>query len=99
MQRLVYGGALLIGALVVIGGVYWAGRKSATVRITTYSQMMGGYLIDKDVTCPAKIGTGPDGKPTTIPGKLLGKVQVDLDLTNGKLKVVRNDPGQTPSCQ
>lgn len=91
-------GALLVGALAIVAGVYWAGRKSATPKITHYSQLVGVYVIDKEVTCPARVGTGPDGKPTTIPGKSLGKVQVDLDLTNGKLKVVRNDPGLTPSC-
>jgi hypothetical protein len=81
-----------------VGGVYWAGRKSATPKLTRYSQIMGGYLIDKDVVCPARTEPGPDGKPRVIPGRSLGKVQVDLDLTNGKLHVVRNDPGLTPTC-
>lgn len=97
MRRIQAAGVVVVTALTV-AGVYWAGRKSATPKITHYSQLVGVYVIDKEVTCPARVGTGPDGKPATIPGKSLGKVQVDLDLTNGKLKVVRNDPGLTPSC-
>jgi len=72
-------------ALAAIGGLFfWIGRRSAKAKVTKWSQLTGKYLIEQEVSCPN--------------GKKLGMVQVDLDLTNGKLRVVRNDPGKYPSC-
>lgn len=76
--------------LAVVGGAFFIGRKTAKPTVKMYSDLtmfISGkrtYLIDTDVKCPN--------------GRDLGKVQVDLDLTNGKLHVVRNDPGKEPSC-
>lgn len=72
--------------ILLLCGSYLFGKKSAKPKITMFSQLTGMYLVDKDIICPV-----PNGKN-------LGKVQVDLDLTNGKLRVVRNDPGKEPSC-
>lgn len=81
---------VVIGLLIflVVSSSFLFGRKigSAKPKITMFSQLTGNYLIDKDIVCP-----GPNGKN-------LGKLQVDLDLTNGKIRVVRNDPGKEPSC-
>jgi hypothetical protein len=30
--------------------------------------------------------------------KSLGVIQADINLTNGKVRIVRNDPGPLPSC-
>ena len=75
---------------VLVGGAFWIGRKTAKPTIKTYSDLTmfvsgkRAYLIDTDVKCAN--------------GRDLGQVQVDLDLTNGKLRVIRNDPGKEPSC-
>jgi len=77
--------ALTAAAIVICtGSAYWWGSHTAKPKIRWYSQMMGTYVIDREVTCPN--------------GKNVGRVQVDYDLTNGKWKTVRNDPGATPDC-
>lgn len=86
-------GLVLLVVLVVLGiflGGQYVGRRKARP-VEWLSQDLGGkYVIDFDITCPSK-----DGK---TPGKSLGKVQMDADLTNGKWRVVRNDPGKFPTC-
>jgi hypothetical protein len=67
---------------------YW-GRHTAKPRIVWFSDLATftgktQYLIDAEVKCPN--------------GKDLGRLQVDLNLTNGKIRIVRNDPGEYPSC-
>jgi hypothetical protein len=67
-----------------LGGAFWAGKKSAKPEIKTWHELTGKYLIDEEISCAN--------------GKKLGRVQVDLNLTNGKVRVVRNDPGKEPDC-
>lgn len=83
-------GAVVIGLLLaVMYGTYQYGRHTER-KITTFSQLVEKtqgrktYLIDTEIVCTN--------------GKDLGKLQVDLDLTNGKLHVVRNDNQLEPNC-
>lgn len=83
-------GVLIITALLgTFYGVYQSGRH-AERKLTTFSQLVEKtqgrktYLIDMEIVCTN--------------GKDLGKLQVDLDLTNGKLHVVRNDSQLEPNC-
>jgi hypothetical protein len=68
---------------------YSLGRHQES-KITTFSDLVQktqgrrSYIIDMEVTCSN--------------GKDLGKLQVDLDLTNGRLRVVRNDSKLAPNC-
>jgi hypothetical protein len=79
--------ALLVGGTLI--GVYKLGQKSEK-KITWFSELSERtrgqklYLIDTEVIC----GNGKD----------LGKFQVDLNLANGKIRIVRNDAGLEPSC-
>jgi hypothetical protein len=75
--------------LCAIGLSFFLGRHTAKPRIVWFSDLATftgktQYLIDADVKCPN--------------GKDLGRLQVDLNLTNGKIRIVRNDPGEYPSC-
>lgn len=69
--------------------MYKLGQHSAT-KVRWYSELtektMGQkiYPINVNIRC--------------MNGKDLGQLQVDLDLTNGKLRVVRNDPQNAPNC-
>jgi hypothetical protein len=83
--------SLGISSLAVLMFVaFFAGRKTASPTVKTFSDLSmfttgkRAYLVDTEAKCPN--------------GKSLGRVQVDLDLTTGKWKVVRNDPGKEPSC-
>ena len=75
--------------LAIMYGTYQFGRHTER-KITTFSQLIEKtqgrktYLIDMQVVCTN--------------GKDLGKLQVDLDLTTGKLHVVRNDNQLEPNC-
>lgn len=87
---------VIVAVLIVVGGVFLGGQyiglRKKQRPVEWFSQASGRYLINEDMRCPS-----PDGGKT--PGKLLGKIQADFDLTNGKWKVVRNDPGKWPSCE
>ena len=78
--------AAVVGAILALlmfeGGQYWGRRKPKPVE--WYSQLKGSYLIDEEYKCKN--------------GRALGRVQVDLNLTNGKFRVIRNDPGKWPYC-
>jgi hypothetical protein len=82
-------GLALLG-LAILMGSFFLGRHTVRHQVIWFSDInpyLGGqraYLIDIPVKCAN--------------GKDLGKIQVDLNLTNGKLRVVRNDPGKEPSC-
>ena len=91
--------ALLLLTIIAVFS-FWFGRRTARPTVRTLSDLqlaVGGqrhYWIDTDVKCPDV----RDSAGKIQPGKNLGKLQVDLDLTNGKLRVVRNDAGKEPSC-
>jgi hypothetical protein len=74
---------LLVAVALVLGGMY-AGRKTYKPSVRWLSQLSGEYPIDKEFHCKN--------------GQSLGRVQADLDLTNGKWTVLRNDPGKYPKC-
>jgi hypothetical protein len=83
---------LAVLGLLILAGSFYLGRSTAKPQVIWFSDInpyLGGgpkqYLMDVPVKCAN--------------GKDLGKIQVDLNLTNGKLRVVRNDPGKTPSCE
>jgi hypothetical protein len=68
---------------------YELGQRSAKgvtwlSELLTRTQGSAGYLINVNVQCAN--------------GKVLGPLQVDLNLTNGKLRVVRDDAGRFPDC-
>jgi hypothetical protein len=73
---------------VVTLAFFW-GRQS-TKRLTYFSELTQrtqgrqAYIIDMEVVCSN--------------GKDVGKLQVDLNLTNGKLVIVRNDSKLEPNC-
>ena len=75
--------------LMLLIGVYKLGQKSQS-KVTWFADLAEKtrgqrvYLIDINVICSN--------------GKDLGKLQVDLNLTNGRLRVIRNDPGLEPNC-
>ena len=83
-------GVVIICCLLgVMYGTYQVGRHTER-KITTFGQLVEKtqgrktYLIDMEIVCTN--------------GKDLGKLQVDLDLTNGKLHVIRNDSQLEPNC-
>ena len=43
------------------------------------------YIVDFPIVCVPS-------------GKELGRLQVDINLTNGKVRIVRNDAGLQPNC-
>jgi hypothetical protein len=82
--------ALAVTLLLAFVASFFFGRHTAKPTVVWLSDLnvalgRSGYLLDVDVACAN--------------GKKLGKLQVDLNLTNGKLRVVRNDPGTEPSCK
>lgn len=78
-------GLLLLVSVVFLVGQYLGRRGPRPVE--WLSQAVGRYFIDQEVKCP-----GPNGKS-------LGWIKADLNLTNGKIRIVRNDPGKWPSCE
>ncbi len=82
-----------IAAVLLLASYYAVYRVAETSakRVTWLSELLlrtqgsAGYLINVNVMCAN--------------GKILGPLQVDLNLTNGKLRVVRNDAGTLPSCE
>lgn len=83
---------------------YVAGKHHKDPTVTWYSDMTSQihgrkiYLIDTPVSCPDRTVTGPDGRPQRVPGKPLGILQVDINLQNGQLKVVKNTVPAVFSC-
>jgi hypothetical protein len=82
--------AVILGLLGALYGVYQLGRREER-KITWFSEMTMKvygrkvpYLSTQAIICPN--------------GKVLGPVEIDLNLTNGKLRIIRNDPGLEPSC-
>lgn len=79
--------ALAIAALV---GGYYFGRSTKAGKVVWLSDLtaLGGsnrrYFFQVEVKCPA--------------GNSLGIVAADLNLKNGRLAIVRNDPGENPKC-
>lgn len=84
----VIGVVVLIVAAVLVGQYY--GRRGPRP-VEWLSQAIGRYFVDQEVRCAS-----PDGGKT--PGKSLGWIKADLNLTNGKIRIVRNDPGKWPVC-
>src|SRR5882724_9523253 len=80
--------------LLIIVGAFYAGKKAHDPKIKWYSDMTSQlqghkiYLIDTPVTCPNRT-VQPDPKlgPRMIPGKEIVKLQIDVNLQNGDLKV------------
>lgn len=83
--------SLLALAIIIFIASFFLGRHTAKPSVVWLSDLNiatghpAGYLIDVPLTCAN--------------GKKLGQLQVDLNLTNGKLRVVRNDAGKEPSCK
>jgi hypothetical protein len=85
---------LSLGMLLLFLGtmysVYQLGRRNER-KITWFSELgqrvygRRTYIIDSPIVCPN--------------GKNLGQLQIDINLTNGKVRIVRNDPGLEPSCE
>lgn len=73
---------------VVYGAVQYG--KHTERKITWFSELLERtqgrktYFMDFEVVCQN--------------GKDLGRMQVDLNLTNGKIKIVRNDSKLEPNC-
>jgi hypothetical protein len=70
-------------------GTYALGRRAdrGVTWWSEYTQAISGqkaYLVNIPVKCPN--------------GKDLGVFQLDLNLRNGKWRIVRNDAGLEPSC-
>jgi hypothetical protein len=92
-QRLKMGVGLAALALAFYG-TYALGRRAAPFSgkggvtwWSEYTQAISGqkaYLVNIPVKCPN--------------GKDLGVFQLDLNLRNGKWRIVRNDAGLEPSC-
>lgn len=78
-----------VALLLLVGGVFLVGQylgRRGPRPVEWLSQALGGrYMVDQEVKCAN--------------GKSLGWIKVDLNLTNGKLRVVRNDPGKWPACE
>lgn len=80
---------LAVLTFAVIIWAYIMGKHSER-RITYFSELVSktqgrtGYLIDMEIVCSN--------------GKDLGRFQVDVNLTNGKLVIVRNDSKREPNC-
>lgn len=73
-------------AVAILTSAYFAGQyrgRRSPKPVEWLSQDIGGY-IEYPIKCKS--------------GKDLGKIWFDVNLTNGKWKVVRNDPGKYPSC-
>ena len=66
--------------------VHWLSElmEKGAVRAVPTAPGSKPYLIDWEVYCAN--------------GKDIGRLQVDLDLTNGKLRIVRNDSKLAPDC-
>lgn len=83
--------ALLALAIIIFIASFFLGRHTVKPTVAWLSDLnvatghTAGYFIDAEIVCAN--------------GKKLGKLQVDLNLTNGKLRVVRNDAGKEPSCK
>lgn len=75
--------------MAVLYGVFQYGKRSER-RITWFSELLERtqgrrqYFMDFEVVCSN--------------GKDIGRMQVDLNLTNGKVRIVRNDPMNEPNC-
>lgn len=89
--------AVVVAFLLIIIGAYYTGKKSHDPKIKWYSDMTSQlqghkiYLIDTPVTCPNRtIQTDPKLGPRMIPGKEIGKIQIDINLQSGELKAVTN---------
>jgi hypothetical protein len=76
---------VLVVSLFLMGMVTGRSMRPKTVEIRTYHDIFGAYPIDQEVKCANQ--------------RSLGRIQADLDLTNGKWKIVRNDPGKHPDCR
>jgi cephalosporin hydroxylase len=87
-SRIWWGSVALLAVLVNVGA-YYMGRHSAR-RVTWLSELgerTGGgrvYLASVQVICAN--------------GKNLGILQIDVNLRNGKVRIVRNDAGLEPDC-
>jgi hypothetical protein len=100
-------GLLCVG-IVVVSGVIGAGiarHHYTTPTIKWYSDMTSQiqgrkiYLIDTPVSCPNKVVKGANGLPQQVPGRVLGEIKVDINLSNGELKVVENTVPATFKCE
>jgi hypothetical protein len=86
---------VILGALLVVGS-YWAGLRHKNRTIRWYSDMTSQiqghkiYLIDTPVFCPNRQAKLATGQIQMVPGKEIGKIQLDVNLQNGDLKVVTN---------
>jgi hypothetical protein len=80
--------AAVLGILFLLAGRYWGMQEkddSEWLSHTLY--VLKGqkiYIIDLPLVCNN--------------GKNLGKLQADVNLKNGKLRIVRNDAGLDPNC-
>lgn len=80
---------LVVTTFAIFTWAYFMGKHSER-RITYFSELVQRtqgqtvYLIDMKIVCSN--------------GKDLGKLQVDLNLANGKLVIVRNDSKREPNC-
>lgn len=75
-------GVIVLVVAAVLVGQYYGRRGPRPVE--WLSQDVGVFIVDQEIKCKN--------------GKSLGRVQIDVNLTNGKLRVVRNDPGRWPYC-
>lgn len=87
-KRAIY---LVVGAILfgLLAAAYKAGQHSEK-KVTWFSELSmrtqgrKAYIIDTEIICSN--------------GKDVGRLQVDLNLTNGKLYIVRNDSKLEPDC-
>lgn len=99
-------GILCVGIVAVSGavGAGIARHHYTSPTIKWYSDMTSQiqgrkiYLIDTPVSCPNKTVRGPNGQPQVLPGRVIGEIQVDINLQNGELKVVKNSVPATFKC-
>lgn len=80
---------MILTSIAILYGAYRLGRREEH-KITWLSELTQRtvgkniYALDLRLVC--------------LNGKDLGVIQVDLNLTNSKFRIVRNDPGLEPNC-
>jgi hypothetical protein len=90
MNAKIKGGIIIIVLLGVIYGTFKVGEHRGKKKITYFSELVEktrggkGYLIDMEVICTN--------------GKDIGRLQLDVNLTNGQIVVARNDSQLEPNC-
>lgn len=88
--------SIMLVSIALLFGAYFYGKHRSEPKIKWYSDMTSQlqgrkiYLIDTPVMCPNHPVTLATGQITMVPGKEIGKIQLDVNLQTGQLRVVTN---------